>query len=705
MYNQAQNNILNFLSSRNYTLISSINDVKTNSDNFEYICSCGINRKRCLYDIINNGNEIEDKNYTPKCCIKDIHSNDLRYKWYLDDNINEYKEGTEHWKRFQQYWVSNKGKVIGKKGNNLIENGYIKTSKRTYSLIELMATVFKAIEFTENKIPYFEDCIIHSDNLKFKDNYLSYINSIDTKDLEETPCKVLDEFPDYKIYKNGVIVRTPSGKVKNEKIPTHEKYNNKLCIKFKDSNRYCVNILTLMAFNPFFEEKENYKTYLNDLVITHIDGDYSNCNIDNIIAKYKDPSKEKQRKIREQARINDLHTYLNSFLLKIEGELKSNINDIKSINIEFEYKCKCDTLFKRTIKHLKDNEESNQCFICRSKLIHKDNSTNEVIEINNILYKSFEYGWISENGDFINNNKEKINIRRDGMVKISGKFQNAKHVIAKVYEIPHFEYLSKEGYIVKTKDNSNNISPNNLYVWGNGLKETIHLPLSKPFDDVVKLLDKKSSSCYYFVLLLPPEFEYRTSSEFPSIMVYKNGLIKVSENTYTIGRIKESGYSVLYTSGKTHLFHRIVCFLFNPIEGKTKFKDYKELDVNHKNGDKMYNHADNLEWVTKSENMRHAIDTGLTGYTYPVNQYELSKDGSKGKLIKTYPCIKYAIKETGQSRDYIMSICKGETKPYKYIWEFVNKEHIEKSQTKKRIKLVADSQIIIDDEDIIPVQK
>jgi hypothetical protein len=57
-------------------------------------------------------------------------------------------------------------------------------------------------------------------------------------------------------------------------------------------------------------------------------------------------------------------------------------------------------------------------------------------------------------------------------------------------------------------------------------------------------------------------------------------------------------------STRTALLHRIIALhlVANP-HGKG--------DVNHKDGNKSNNHPDNLEWVTKGENMQHAWDTGL----------------------------------------------------------------------------------------------
>lgn len=79
----------------------------------------------------------------------------------------------------------------------------------------------------------------------------------------------------------------------------------------------------------------------------------------------------------------------------------------------------------------------------------------------------------------------------------------------------------------------------------------------------------------------------------------------------TPGRTK-TGYlfTPLYSNSKFEQFyiHRLVASHFiENIEGKR--------EVNHKDGDKSNNHIDNLEWVTSSENKKHAWRTGLSTKT------------------------------------------------------------------------------------------
>ena len=61
-----------------------------------------------------------------------------------------------------------------------------------------------------------------------------------------------------------------------------------------------------------------------------------------------------------------------------------------------------------------------------------------------------------------------------------------------------------------------------------------------------------------------------------------------------------------HNNGKNKLIHRLVieAFIEKPQSDKT-------LISNHKDGDKTNNRADNLEWVTYSENTNHAFDIGI----------------------------------------------------------------------------------------------
>lgn len=71
----------------------------------------------------------------------------------------------------------------------------------------------------------------------------------------------------------------------------------------------------------------------------------------------------------------------------------------------------------------------------------------------------------------------------------------------------------------------------------------------------------------------------------------------------------QNGYLFIIIHRKNHKqryskIHRLVALAFIP-------NPNNKPQVNHKDGDKCNNHIDNLEWVTNSENIKHAWDNGL----------------------------------------------------------------------------------------------
>lgn len=83
-----------------------------------------------------------------------------------------------------------------------------------------------------------------------------------------------------------------------------------------------------------------------------------------------------------------------------------------------------------------------------------------------------------------------------------------------------------------------------------------------------------------------------------------------------------AGYRIVYSDGTTYHIHRLkaLTFLDPPVQPVT------ELDVNHKDGNKLNNEPSNLEWVTRSENCLHAYRTGLREDNTPILVKDLRDD-------------------------------------------------------------------------------
>lgn len=87
--------------------------------------------------------------------------------------------------------------------------------------------------------------------------------------------------------------------------------------------------------------------------------------------------------------------------------------------------------------------------------------------------------------------------------------------------------------------------------------------------------------------------------------VSEDGRIRNIHNKREIKQfVGKDGYLRTQIAGKTRLVHRVVAKAYIPEDPEREF-------VNHKDGNKQNNHVDNLEWSTKSENLRHAYQHSL----------------------------------------------------------------------------------------------
>ena len=123
---------------------------------------------------------------------------------------------------------------------------------------------------------------------------------------------------------------------------------------------------------------------------------------------------------------------------------------------------------------------------------------------------------------------------------------------------------------------------------------------------------------------------------------------------YKWTKVRQSGKQ------KSMFIHRMVASAFVP-------NPDNKPQVNHKNGDKFDNRSENLEWVTPSENKRHAHALGLIKpHQQPVSMFD-----TEGQLLRTFRSQKDAAEFVHAKRTCNISMCiNGKQKTaHGYAWK------------------------------------
>ena len=380
---------------------------------------------------------------------------------------------------------------------------------------------------------------------------------------------------------------------------------------------------------------------------------------------------------KEQERVQNLHLLIRSTFDNLGYTLISNLesDNISTKSRFVKYICWCG---EEKHKYVKDALEA-KCRGCTNKKLKEIPTDISVCPSDNKEEK-----WIPIKGGFISSLGRGCNVfgkiltpDEDFCYYFAGKSQYASIILANAFKIDGYEKLDgpKSQYIVRIKDRTKLPTLNDIWIGTRAEVGQLNGTKSRHSEDFE---ESKTLSIVHYL----KTYDHHKISDLPNHIIFEDGNIfnecpgNGGNRFLTFSTTSTNPpYKKLITNDKVFPTHRLVCMAFYPIEGKNSYDDYSELKVNHKDGNTLNNHKNNLEWATDSENMNHAYQTSLNKKVQGVIQFEKLGDKKFGKQIAEFLSIAEASRKTKVPEHEIREVCKGKATGIRgFLWKFKDEE-------------------------------
>ena len=357
---------------------------------------------------------------------------------------------------------------------------------------------------------------------------------------------------------------------------------------------------------------------------------------------------EKQQRTLSEEKATEFYNEISEFFKDKGFKLNDQPNVLKLRTQKLNYTCACGNIFSREFKEIKRNRECRKCKSLAVSDIPKDFSNcPEALE--GEKWVAIKGGFISSKGRCASAIGSLLTMDERQRYYIGGTHQYAKILMAQGFKIEGSENLNgqKSNAVVRNTD-AEQINLENIQI-------TTRNQVGKENGSKARQSEEFKEKQSMNIADHSEKFKYIRSQEFPEYWIFEDGNIYNTNDgqggkRFLVGSKsqmnKEKIYLRIHRNNEHIYIHRLVCMTYYPIDGKKSYKDYEDMQVNHKNGNTLDNHKDNLEWMTQSQNIAHAYSEGLNKKVRNIIQYEKNQDGTQGKMLAEFVSIAEASRQT-----------------------------------------------------------